>query len=111
MPKKLPGLILICLLPLAAEQGHAHGDPTRPLFVSPDGIDAGLCTDSEAPCRSLSYALQWVGKGGQVRVAAGNYRIEDADALFHLIGDVFDIRGGFRREDRFRNASGGVSAL
>jgi choice-of-anchor B domain-containing protein len=89
----------------------AHGERVKPIFVSPDGVDDGQCDDASAPCRTIGYALRWVGKGGQIRVASGQYRVTNADDMFHLVSDVFEIRGGFDSKDEFRTSAAQGSTL
>lgn len=108
LSRTIPLILLSCLW---MEVSEAHGERVKPLFVSPDGVDAGQCTDAAAPCRTIGYALRWVGKGGQIRMANGRYEVASADDLFHLVSDVFDIRGGFDARDEFRAASGNGSTL
>jgi hypothetical protein len=43
-------------------------------FVAPSGADAGLCTDSAQPCKTINYALSQAVDGGEIRVAAGVYQ-------------------------------------
>ena len=63
-----------------------------PLFVATDGVDAGNCQDSAAPCRSIDYALQRVGKNGQIRIAAGDYALEAPENVFYLVSGAIDVR-------------------
>jgi len=111
MMKKPVILSLVLLGSILAGAAYGHGERVKPTFVSPDGIDAGQCDDVSAPCRTLGYALRWVGKGGQIRVASGQYRVSNADDMFHLISDVFDIRGGFDAGDEFRTSNAQGSTL
>jgi len=111
MMKKSVLLSLILLGTLLIGVAHGHGDRVKPIFVSSDGLDAGQCDDVSAPCQTIGYALRWVGKGGQIRVASGQYRVTNADDMFHLISDVFDIRGGFDARDQFRTSIAQGSTL
>ena len=43
-------------------------------FVAPSGTDAGFCTDSAQPCKTINYALSKAVDGGEIRVAAGTYK-------------------------------------
>jgi len=71
----------------------AHGNEEQTLFVATDGVDAGACTDSTAPCATIGYALGRVGKGGLIQVAPGAYKVSDAGHLFQLISGDVDVQG------------------
>ena len=62
-----------------------------PLYVAPNGNDAGSCLDADGPCRSLDYALQRVGKHGRIRVAAGEYTLGTPANVFYLLSDAVEI--------------------
>ena len=111
LPPGLRFLARILLLLTLAGAALAHGDREKPLFVAADGVDMGRCQDAAAPCRSIDYALRWVGKGGQIRVARGAYDVTSAESLFQLIGDDVDIRGGFDAADGFAAAKGIATTL
>jgi len=63
-----------------------------PLFVATNGVDAGSCQDSTAPCRSIDYALQRVGKNGQIRIAAGDYALDSPENVFYLVSGAIDVQ-------------------
>ena len=63
-----------------------------PLHVATNGVDAGSCQDSTAPCRSIDYALQRVGKNGQIRIAAGDYALDSPENVFYLVSGAIDVR-------------------
>ena len=63
-----------------------------PLFVAPTGSDNGNCLDAAMPCRSLDFALQRVGKNGQIRVAAGSYTLSSPENVFYLVSNAIDLR-------------------
>ena len=113
--KQLKYLIGVSLF-LCGLQAAAHSDPDTALFVAPYGVDRGNCRDSQAPCRSISYALNLVGKGGQIRVAEGSYDIESPDDIFYLVSGAVDIQGGLRfkpeiiQRDRKKSFIAGVPA-
>lgn len=86
---------------LLAGVALAHGDRT-PRFVAPDGVDAGDCTDAQAPCGSVRYALDRAAKGDIVALSKGTYQVDAADA-FALASDVVPVWGGYRRADGFMN--------
>ncbi|MGI9220550.1 MAG: choice-of-anchor B family protein [Woeseiaceae bacterium] len=45
-----------------------------------------------------------MGKGAQIRVAAGHYRVASETELFHLLHGTIDIRGSFDSEEKFQTA-------
>jgi choice-of-anchor B domain-containing protein len=63
-----------------------------PLFVATNGVDAGSCQDSTAPCRSIDYALRRVGKNGQIRIATGDYVLNSPENVFYLVSGAIDVR-------------------
>ncbi len=88
-PTRIYGLIAL----LAASTAFAHSELEKPLFVATGGVDAGRCHDAANPCASIGYALSNVGKGGEIRVAAGRYEVESAEDVFHLVSGVVNVRG------------------
>ena len=90
---------------LLATPAYPHSGDEAPAFVARDGVDTGLCQDAAAPCRTISYALGNLGKGGEIRVAAGQYAVSDSEELFHLLNGSIDINGGFEADDAFRGVS------
>ena len=89
----------------------AHGDPDTALFVAEYGSDQGNCQDDAAPCRSISYALNLIGKGGQIRVAEGSYDIQATEDIFYLVSGAVDIEGGYRFKEQFRPRDLKISIL
>ncbi len=104
-------LLLPTVLILASQQVAAHGGGEKPLFVSPDGVDTGLCDQQQAPCQSLAYALRVAGKGTEIRVAAGTYPVDDPEDLFHIVSGVMQVTGGYERSENFARAESSVSIL
>ena len=96
---------------LATGVASAHSDLDKPLFVSPGGADSGRCQDASAPCRSLGFALDLAGKGGQLRLAAGRYDVEDIQDVFHLVSGIIDVRGGYSPDDNFELPGHGKTIL
>ena len=86
--------LAVLVLPEAA---RAHGDNELPLYVAPGGADTGDCLDADRPCASIGYALSRTGKGGQVLVAEGSYKIENAEDVFHLVSGAVQVSGGYRK--------------
>lgn len=110
MLKNVNSIALLVLAVFAAGGAFAHG-AEKPLFVAADGVDYGQCQDASNPCRTIGYAMRWVGKGGQIRVAKGQYEITSGEDLFHLLGGVFDVRGGFEPASGFQDAAAAPSTL
>ncbi|MCH9693942.1 MAG: choice-of-anchor B family protein [Gammaproteobacteria bacterium] len=84
-------VLLVALLSLFTLTAKAD-TPEPPVRVSPHGADAGDCQDTAAPCRSLSYALQQVGKNGQIRVASGSYELTRMSDIAYLVSAAIDVR-------------------
>lgn len=85
---------LLGLLALSIVATHSLADtPEPPLLVSQDGIDAGQCQDPAAPCRSIEYALQQVGKNGRVNVAGGTYELVDPANVVYMLSGAIQVRG------------------
>jgi choice-of-anchor B domain-containing protein len=86
----LPAILGIMVLSCS---GAAFADADEPpLFVATSGTDRGSCLEAEAPCRTLGFALQRVGKNGRIRVAAGDYTLENPGDVFYLISGAIDVR-------------------
>lgn len=51
----------------------AHADATHTHYVAPTGADAGSCSNSANPCRTVQYAVAQAGDGDTVKIAAGTY--------------------------------------
>ncbi len=82
---------------LAAGTVFGHSGDGEPLFVAADGEDRGGCIDQASPCQSIGYALSRVGKGGEIRVAAGRYEVSGVEDVFHLVSGVVAVSGGYDR--------------
>ncbi len=82
----------------------AHGEHERPRYVAASGNDAGNCGELFRPCRTIGYAVARAAKGDRILVAAGQYRIRDAEELFALISDATSIRGGYSRYEHFQRS-------
>ena len=96
---------------LIAAAAAAHSDLEKPMFVAENGVDAGRCHDPATPCRTLAYALDRVGKGGQIRVAGGRYEVADVVDIFHLVSGVVDVQGGYDDDGLFQEPSGANTTL
>jgi len=111
LPNKLNSILGLMLALLISTSALAHGDKQQPLYVAHGGVDNGRCDDATAPCESIGYALRWVGKGGQIRVAQGTYEIANAEDLFQLIAGDINIQGGFQTVDAYRQPGAIASTL
>ena len=103
MAMKLPSTYTLMAITavLSASTVFAHGDADNPLFVATSGTDTGLCLDATLPCKTIGYALDYAGKGSQIRVASGTYTLSDIEDVFHLASQSVDIRGGYATSDNF----------
>ncbi|MDH4071512.1 MAG: choice-of-anchor B family protein [Gammaproteobacteria bacterium] len=101
--------IMVLVLIACLRTAHAHSGDGQALFVAIDGADAGECIDASRPCRTIGYALRRLGKGGEIRVAAGQYSVTDRDDLFQLLNGSIEINGGFGKD--FREAARNPTVL
>lgn len=104
-----PALAALPLTLIGAGANADEADP--PLFVASAGVDTGDCRNSAAPCRSIDYALQRIGKYGQIRVAAGTYELAAVENVVYLLSGAIDVHGGYRESDQFAVRSGGRTTL
>ena len=104
-----PVLAALCLT-LAGLSSIAD-EPEPPLFVATSGADTGDCRDAAAPCRSIEYALQRVGKHGQIRVAEGTYELAAVENIVYLLSGSIDVHGGYKASDQFAIRSGAMTTL
>jgi choice-of-anchor B domain-containing protein len=87
-------IALLLLATLAGRPAYPHAGEEAPAYVDSNGTDIGLCQNAAEPCRTIGYALGKLGKGGEIRVAAGQYVVADEEELFHLLIGSISIRGG-----------------
>jgi len=111
LPNRYFAIALLTLSSLVAGSAFGHSDRDELLFVASDGIDTGRCKDAASPCQTISYAIRWVGKGGQIRVADGSYAVTNTEDLFQLISGDIDIRGGYKTANRFAMPSSVATSL
>lgn len=90
---------------LISTVAYSHSGDEPPVYVSSNGQDIGSCQETSDPCRTIGYALGRVGKGGEVRVAAGQYGIANEEELFHLLNGSVNINGGFNADTAFLGIS------
>ena len=79
----------------------ARGDDAIPRYVAQQGEDRGDCSLPVRPCRTIQYAIAVAGKGDQVRVAGGVYRLNDVLDAVQVVASAVDVQGGFDRFDHF----------
>ena len=91
MTRFLPAA-LIAALALGYSMQAAADVEEPPLYVGPAGADTGDCLEAGAPCRTLDFALQRVGKNGRIRVAPGNYTLSNPGDVFYLVSGAIDVR-------------------
>ena len=111
MTNRLPLLTALLALAIPLSEASAHGDGAQPLFVANDGVDTGDCLDAASPCRTIGYALDRVGKNGQIRVAEGAYDVDGAEDLFRVVSGDVDIQGGYDPDGGFARSASGPSTL
>lgn len=92
-----------------ARQGRVRQDlllaqadpPAGPVgYVSEGGTDSGDCTNPNAPCRTIAYAISQAVDGQEIRVAAGRFDL-DADTLSAAEARGIQVSGGFSRASSF----------
>lgn len=91
---------LILCAPVGPLLAHAEHDKAR--YVATDGVDTGRCGKATTPCKTIRYAAQHANKGDNIRVAAGNYPIDDTDTLFYLLSEILPITGNFSQSDQYQ---------
>jgi len=79
----------------------SHADHDKARFVATTGTDVGKCDDPLKPCNTVNYAGLQSNKGDTIRMAAGNYRIEDVDTLFYLLSDLVPVKGLYSESSAF----------
>ncbi len=84
---------------------HAHAEKDKARYVSPDGIDEGLCDNPLRPCKTMLYGISRAAKGDKLRLAAGDYHLESLEEILALKGALVPVLGGFNRFDHFKNQS------
>ena len=80
---------------------QAHADHDKARFVSTSGVDIGKCDDVARPCKTVNYAGLQSNKGDTIRMAAGNYKVEDVDTLFYLLSDLVPVKGLYSESTAF----------
>jgi len=103
--KKYFSLAIILSFCNSAPHVGAHAEHDKARYVAPSGQDAGRCDSASSPCKTIIYAAQHANKGDQIRLANGNYLINDADTLFYLLSQTIPIKGNYKRQDNFSQES------
>ncbi|MCW8092793.1 choice-of-anchor B family protein [Alteromonas sp. ASW11-130] len=94
-------LIVVLSITFSQEiNAHSEGETVR--FVAPNGSDTGNCNNRFRPCKTISYAASYANKGDSIRVSKGYYAIEDEQTLFHLVGELVPVLGGFNQADHYQ---------
>ena len=107
-PKRTTALLAACTLVLAANAGADTGPP---LYVAEGGDDTGDCSSRSAPCATIGYALGVAGKNSQVRVAAGQYSIDDPADLIYMLSGAVNVTGGHIADGDFSPTVGDRSVI
>ena len=87
--------VLVALAAISFEQQVVADGDELPLFVESGGKDAGSCQSETQPCRTLDYALERVGKNGQIRVGDGSFELSDVADTIYLLSGAIDVRGSY----------------
>jgi len=97
------GLLLVTVLALTFYSSLvlSHADHDKARFVAATGVDSGKCDDAAQPCKTINYAGLQSNKGDTIRMAAGNYKVEDVDTLFYLLSDLVPVKGLYSEESAF----------
>jgi len=102
--KYLGYFLLLCIIFMGSPvYGHAEKDKSR--YVSPDGVNIGLCDNPLRPCKTISYATSRAAKGDKVLVSAGNYHLNSIDEILTFKSQIIPIKGGYNKFDHFSSQS------
>lgn len=93
--------LVLVLMTAQSSSVYSHADHDKARFVSADGMDVGKCDDAAQPCKTVNYAGLQSNKGDTIRMAAGNYKIDDVDTLFYLLSDLVPVKGLYSAETAF----------
>ncbi len=102
-----PRTIAIAIYLTVALGSQAQADDGQPRYVSGAGSDKGDCLNRFRPCRTLEYAIARSGKSDYIRVAEGDYTVDDADSLSKVLSVPGRLEGGFSKYSGYaeRNAT------
>ena len=94
-------ILLMLVMAVYSSLLAAHADHDKARFVSASGVDSGKCDDAAQPCQTVNYAGLQSNKGDTIRMAAGNYNVEDVDTLFYLLSDLVPVKGLYSEASAF----------
>ncbi|HIG67854.1 MAG TPA: choice-of-anchor B family protein [Porticoccaceae bacterium] len=94
-------LVTVLALTFYSSLVLSHADHDKARFVAATGVDSGKCDDAAQPCKTINYAGLQSNKGDTIRMAAGNYKVEDVDTLFYLLSDLVPVKGLYSEESAF----------
>lgn len=91
-----PACAFIALL-FAAPGPNAH-EEEHVRYMMPGGTDTGGCETPATACRTVGYTAGQAGKGGEVKVAAGQYTLAGREDLFYVWSEAAELSGGYRED-------------
>jgi choice-of-anchor B domain-containing protein len=95
---------------LASSWCAAHEDE-HVRYLSPGGVDTGGCQTPATACRSVGYTAGQAGKGGEVKVAAGQYTLAGREDLFYVWSETAELSGGYSADFHAREPDQHPSVL
>ena len=104
LPMMFGALLFTLIVGFYSPLLQAHADHDKARFVSTTGVDSGKCDDASRPCKTVNYAGLQSNKGDTIRMAAGNYKVEDVDTLFYLLSDLVPVKGLYSESSAFAKA-------
>ena len=99
--RRCSAILLTLVMAVYSSLLAAHADHDKARFVSASGVDSGKCDDAAQPCQTVNYAGLQSNKGDTIRMAAGNYNVEDVDTLFYLLSDLVPVKGLYSEASAF----------
>ena len=99
--RRCSAILLTLVMAVYSSLLAAHADHDKARFVSASGVDSGKCDDAAQPCKTVNYAGLQSNKGDTIRMAAGNYNVEDVDTLFYLLSDLVPVKGLYSEASAF----------
>ncbi len=99
--RRCSAILLTFVMAVYSSSLAAHADHDKARFVSASGVDSGKCDDAAQPCKTVNYAGLQSNKGDTIRMAAGNYNVEDVDTLFYLLSDLVPVKGLYSEASAF----------
>jgi len=105
MKKILNSIALLSFCISGTIELSAHAEHDKPRYVATSGIDSGRCAIASSPCKTIKYAAQNANKGDLIKIASGNYAIDDPDTLFYLLSQTVPIKSNYSTRDNFNKSS------